>query len=222
MNAQKYILEKFNLKFDKTTKMPIEINQIGREGLAELFSELDFKKGVEIGVYQGEYSEVLCQKNPNCEIYSIDPWQPHPDYTAFIKKETFENAYQMAQERLSKYPNSQMIKKKSLDAVHDFEDESLDFIYIDGDHSFQACTDDIAEWSKKVKVGGIIAGHDYIRHLPRSIIHVFECVNGYTEAYRIRPWFITASKAIFKGVLMAEERSFFWIKEPAPTPRRYD
>jgi predicted O-methyltransferase YrrM len=221
MTTLNYILKKFDIKFDKKTRMPIEIPQIGRAGLAGIFRELGFKKGVEIGVYEGEFSEVLCKANLEAKLYSIDPWAPHPDYTAFIKKETFERAYKKAKERLSNL-NCEMIKKLSLDAINDFMDESLDFVYIDGDHSFQACTNDIVEWSKKVKIGGIIAGHDYIRHLPRSIIHVYECVNGYTQAYNIKPWFITASKAVVNGVITAEERSFFWVKEPSLEPRRYD
>lgn len=216
-----YILNKYSLPYDSHTRMPIEIAQIGRYGLADLFSELGFTTGAEIGVYRGEYSEVLCKANPKLKLYSIDPWDPHPEYTAYIKKETFVDAYDQAKKRLSNY-NCEMIKKKSLDAARDFEDESLDFVYIDGDHSFQACTNDIVEWSKKVKTGGIIAGHDYIKHLPRSIIHVYQAVNGYTDALGIRPWFITAAKAVIDGVITAEERTFFWVKNPSPEPRRYD
>ena len=221
MNTLDFILKKFNITCDEKTRMPIEIPEIGRKGLAKLFSELDFKTGAEIGVYQGEYSEILCKFNPHAKIFSIDPWRPHLEYTAFIKEKTFSDAYKMAKNRLSKY-NCKMIKKKSLDAIKDFKDNSLDFAYIDGDHSFQACTNDIVEWSKKVRIGGIIAGHDYIRHLPRSIIHVYEVVNGYTQAYRIRPWFLLAAKSLQDGVIRAEERTFFWVKEKPSTPRTYD
>lgn len=221
MNTLDYILKKFNLEFNEHTKMPIEIPQIGRYGLADLFHELEFKKGAEIGVYQGEYSEVLCKANPKAKLYSIDPWKPHNEYTAFLKEETFKNAYQVAKKRLSKY-NCEMIKKKSLDAVEDFKDESLDFVYIDGDHSFEACTNDISRWTKKVRMGGIVAGHDYIKHRPRSMIHVYEAVNGYTQAYNIRPWFLLAKKALVNGVIIAEERTFFWVKASLPSPRSYD
>jgi predicted O-methyltransferase YrrM len=216
-----YVLMKFDIGYNKRTKMPIEVPQIGRHGLAELFRELDFKKGAEIGVYRGEYSEVLAKANPEAKLYSIDPWRPHPEYTAFIKKETFEQAYAEASQRLAPY-NCELIKKKSLEAVKDFEDESLDYVYIDGDHSLQACINDIVEWSKKVKTGGIIALHDYIKHRTRSIIHVYEAVNCYTEVYKIRPWFVLASKDIIDGVLRNEERTVFWFKMPFPEPRRYD
>jgi predicted O-methyltransferase YrrM len=221
MTTLKFIIKKFNITYDDGTRMPIEIPQIGRNGLPVLFKELGFKTGAEIGVLEGGYSEILCQGNPEAKLYSIDPWEVRPEYTNFIKEETLEMAYEKARTRLSKY-NCEIIRKLSMDAVKDFADESLDYVYIDGDHSFQASTDDIAEWTKKVKMGGIISGHDYERHRPESIIHVYEVLNGYTQAYRIRPWFILASKSIINGVITPENRTFFWIKAPLPAPKHFD
>jgi predicted O-methyltransferase YrrM len=43
-----------------------------------------------------------------------------------------------------------------------FEDESIDFLFIDADHSFEAVKKDLKLWYPKVKTGGIIAGHDYM------------------------------------------------------------
>lgn len=43
----------------------------------------------------------------------------------------------------------------------DYEDGSFDFVYIDSDHCYEPTQRDIAQWWPKVKVGGIIAGHDY-------------------------------------------------------------
>lgn len=44
-------------------------------------------------------------------------------------------------------------------AAPDFKPESLDFVYIDGDHKFKYVAEDISEWFWKK--GGMIAGHDY-------------------------------------------------------------
>lgn len=221
MTKLEYILNKFNINYDDGAKMPIEIPEIGRNGLAELFRELGFKVGAEIGVFDGEYSEVLCRSNPDAKLYSIDPWEPHRGYTDFTKKETFKKAFEKAKKRLSRY-NCEIVKKFSLDAIKDFVDESLDFVYIDGDHSFQSCTNDIVEWSKKVKHCGIVSGHDYIQHRKPTNIHVYEVVKGYTEAYNIRPWFLLAAKSVTNGVITVEERTFLWVKAPFPVPRNYD
>lgn len=219
MDTLNYIVSKY--KLDPSGKLPIEIPDIGRNGLAQLFGELKFEVGAEIGVLEGEYSEILCRANPQAVLYSIDPWTPHYGYTDFTKKETFAKAYQKAKTRLSAY-NNHIIKKFSLDAVKDFADESLDFVYIDGDHNFQNCTNDIVEWSKKVKIGGIISGHDYIKHKKPTNIHVYEVVNGLTQAYDIRPWFLLAAKSLINGVIQAEERTFMWVKLPSGKSKSFD
>lgn len=51
-----------------------------------------------------------------------------------------------------------------MDAVKDFAPSSLDFVYIDGDHFYDRVLEDLTEWSKIVKPGGIISGHDYLTH----------------------------------------------------------
>lgn len=54
-----------------------------------------------------------------------------------------------------------VIKNKSLDAARNYEDQSLDFVFIDGNHAYEEFKADIIAWFPKVKVGGIIAGHDF-------------------------------------------------------------
>ena len=49
----------------------------------------------------------------------------------------------------------------SLEAAETTQDESLDFVYIDADHSYKSCMLDIIAWESKVRHGGIISGHDY-------------------------------------------------------------
>ena len=50
-----------------------------------------------------------------------------------------------------------------MDAVVDVADESLDFVFIDADHKYVSVCEDIREWSKKVRIGGIVSGHDYYK-----------------------------------------------------------
>ena len=123
-----------------------------RNELAEYFNELGFKTGAEIGVNRGFYSRQLCRSIPDLKLYCVDPW--------VIKIPRHEEKYQEALTMLSPF-DTHIIRKTSMEAVKDFEDESLDFVYIDGDHSYQAVKDDLREWSKKVRKGGIISGHDY-------------------------------------------------------------
>lgn len=212
MDTLDYILKKFNITITDNVRMPYEIPDFGRNGLAVLFNELGFKVGAEIGVLDGTYSQIMCEANPGVKLYCIDAWKRHKGYLDYTRSSTFSNAHERATKILAPY-NCELIRKFSMDAVKKFEDESLDFVYIDGNHDFQNVTNDIVEWSKKVRKGGIIAGHDYSRHKGPSFIHVHEVLNAYTQAYKIRPWFILGSMEVVPGQVRDAARSWMFIKK---------
>jgi hypothetical protein len=175
---------------------------------------LGFTQGVEIGVRDGEYSEILCKANPNLRLWGVDPYLEYDEYTDIKLKHTFNNYEETAKTRLAPFGNRyKFIKKFSNDAVSEFIDGSLDFVYIDGNHEFYYVASDIHFWSKKIKVGGIIAGHDYFKHDPASVTscHVYQVVNGYTDAHSIRPWFLLGNKAYIKGEVRDKPRSWMFI-----------
>lgn len=212
MNTLEYILTKFNLSFNDNTRMPLEIRDFDRKSMASLFNELGFKVGVEIGVRSGDYSETLMQAIPGLKLYGIDPYEPHPGYRDHVHKSTFARFEKQAHEKLDKYPNYYFVREYSMDVVKRIPDNSLDFIYIDGDHSFQSVTNDIAEWSKKVRPGGIISGDDYFKHKGRARIHVYQAINGYTDAWKIRPWFVIGTKEMIPGEKRDRGRSWMYIR----------
>ena len=126
--------------------------------LAELFRDRGFKIGVEVGVYQGNYSLVLAQTIPDLTLYSVDPWVFHDRYKG--SGETITNAHRLSKEKLEPL-GVNIVQKFSMEAVKDFEPRSIDFVYIDGDHTFDSVMQDIIEWGRRVKKSGIISGHDY-------------------------------------------------------------
>lgn len=218
MKPEDFINNRFRLKLEQHSRMPVEIPLIGRKSLARLFAELGFDSGAEIGVREGEYSEILCKANPKLRLYGIDPYVAHMGYREHIKDEPFDDYFETAKKRLAGH-NYEFIRKFSVNAVNDFTDGSLDFVYIDGNHDFKNCTHDIVEWSKKVKDGGIISGHDYIKYRRPTRMHVYEVVNGYTAAYDIKPWFITSSHVVEDGQEHVEARSWFWVNRPFSAPK---
>ncbi len=127
-----------------------------RSDLAKHFAELGFKVGAEIGVLSGSYSAELCKQNPDLKLYCVDTWDLTPSRYEGYR----ERKYQQAVDTLKPY-NCELVKAASLDAVKDFEDQSLDFVYIDANHTFDHIMRDLIEWSYKVKKGGIVSGHDY-------------------------------------------------------------
>lgn len=209
MSTLEYIQKKFNL--DLSNKLPIEIPDVGRNNLARWLRELDFRVGVEVGVAAGEYSEILCYVNPQMKIYGVDPWIPYDGYTDYTKESTFSVLFSDAKKRLSKYSNYEFIKELSMDAVKRFEDNSLDFVYIDANHDDPYITQDITEWFKKVKSGGIIVGHDYARIIRGW--DVIRAVQRYAKENNINPWFVLGLSAKISGMIRDDSRSWMFIKK---------
>lgn len=194
MDSLKYIQEKFEIDLEQ--KSPIKLPISKHKGLTSLFGELGYKIGAEIGVSRGKYSKWLCHKIRPLKLFLVDPYLSYREYEEYPDQAGLDAIYAEAQVRLARY-NCEFVKKKSMDAIRDFNDNSLDFVYIDANHAFEFVVNDIAEWSKKVKPGGIISGHDYSTRFQG----VKEAVNAWTKIKRINPWFLTGHSC------------WFWIKQ---------
>ena len=178
-----------------------------RVELAKHFNRLGFKKGAEIGVASGDYSEILCQSIPDLKLFCIDSWEKYKDERRMQRAHQHATNYEFAKKRLAKYDTT-VIKAFSMDAVKNFADGSLDFVYIDGNHAFDYVMEDIIEWSKKVRKGGIVSGHDYY-HFRRS--GIVEAVNTYTSVYGIE--LNLTDKRNPKNGPDDQEPSFWWVKK---------
>ncbi|OGE14677.1 hypothetical protein A3F00_00680 [Candidatus Daviesbacteria bacterium RIFCSPHIGHO2_12_FULL_37_11] len=195
----------------KHSGRPFEIPDASRNDFPEFFIEMGFKTGAEIGVKTGDFSEIICRTG--LKLYGIDPYIIYDDYVEPETQKSLNRAMKKAADRLKAYDFT-AIKKTSMGALHDFPDESLDFVYIDGNHSFKFVAEDIFEWSKKVKKGGIIAGHDYVYlgSRDRHHVHTKYVVEAYTRAFGIQKWYVIGRKEKVKGEKRDPYRSWFWIK----------
>lgn len=182
---------------DLKESSPIIVPKFKRKHLSKLFRDMGFKKGAEIGVAVGKYSEYLCKFNPGVELISVDPWSSYSEDPRRIRKH--EENYQESQKRLAPY-GATLMRMMSMDAVRDIPPESLDFVYIDGNHMFDFVMQDIIEWSKRVRPGGIVSGHDYYRFRNAGVV---EAVDVYTKMHKIRQWFLCDERPA----------SFFWVKQ---------
>ncbi|MCS7092137.1 MAG: class I SAM-dependent methyltransferase [Patescibacteria group bacterium] len=193
---------------------PFEIPDCSRDDLPGFFKAMGFKTGAEIGVYKGEFSKKFCEAG--FTFFAIDPWKYDKDYKDRHSQEKLDSFYEHTKRILSPFKNCTIIRKTSMEAVCDFEDESLDFVYIDANHQLKYVIEDIVEWSKKVKKGGVISGHDYIYTNPKTpagICHVIYAVNAYVNAYKIKNWYILGRYKPEKGERRDSWRSWMWIKE---------
>lgn len=185
METLDFIKKKYNI--DAAQSSPVYLKLSRWSDLPLLFNELGFLKGAEIGVYRGRYSELIKKYNPNLELWSVDAWTIYPGYKDFGNHD-IDDAYEEAKQRSEK-SGFKLIKGWSLDAVKNFEDNSLDFVFIDGNHDFRHVTDDIDEWSRKVRKGGIVSGHDFFINHHKGF-GVREAVPAWCSAYGISPLII--------------------------------
>lgn len=191
--------------------MVLEIANIGRLGLADLFHELDYKIGVEVGVAGGWYSNQIMKRNPQLKMYGVDPWVPYRGYTDYTRTSTFSKLEDSAHELLDQYPNYTFLKEFSMDALKRFSDNSLDFVYLDGNHGSPYVDQDITEWYKKVKPSGILAGHDYTKtkgkpdRPPNN--NTINATNKFTRENNLI-LFILGTKAIREGEARDKVRSW--------------
>lgn len=118
---------------------------------------------VEVGSFAGVSSELFALFVKH--IYCIDPYLPYAemDNRIHLAETEFDNL-------LLKYSNITKIKNTSEVASHNFINNSLDFIYIDGAHDYINVYRDIQLWIPKVKNGGFIGGHDYTNGNVRQAI----------------------------------------------------
>jgi len=218
MNTLNHILDKY--KIDAGNQYIINIRNMGRDDLAVLFKELGLNLGVEVGVDRGEYSEVLCKASPDLHLFGVDPYmlkayEPviDPQQAGIhVTQKGFEGNYEEATARLSKYPNYRLVRSYSMDALKLFEDESLDFVYIDANHDFLNFIQDLHFWLKKIKPGGIMSGHDYANFSYRKHNHVKRALDAYARCYRMIPLFIVGADEYEEGVTRDKFRSWFWVK----------
>ena len=122
--------------------------------------------GVEVGVFKGDHALKIYKYLNIKNLYLVDPYKEYVDYTlgkndpGCDQKQHDEN-YLEVKKKFSNYKNVQIIRMTSLEASKKFEDNSLDFVYIDGDHSYEGVKLDLECWYPKLKEFGVMGGDDY-------------------------------------------------------------
>ena len=120
-------------------------------------------KFVEIGSWKGKSSAFMAveiaNSSKNIEFYCIDTWEGSTEHQDMGNLKSLYATFIQNMMPLVDYYVP--IKTTSLKASALFEDESLDFVFIDASHEYDDVRNDIIAWLPKIKNNGTIAGHDY-------------------------------------------------------------
>jgi hypothetical protein len=166
-------------------------------------------KGVEVGVFHGVTAANLLALMPDLELYGVDPWAPYPADTEQSRPDHVQQlgdtktlywGLPIALRHLAVNASRwHPIRLPSVNAARCFDDGELDFVFIDGEHSYEAVKADIEAWWPKIRTGGVLVGHDYD---PERFPGVCRAVDEFAESNQagiIRPghsvWAITIDSA---------------------------
>lgn len=171
--------------------------------LNELFCEK--KIGVEIGVHRGDLSWRLLGSNRNIFLYMVDPWEECAPDSSYMTTEDHINRFTQEEhdEAMRQAMNNvhlfsgqyKVLRMTSEEAAKQFADETIDFVFIDGDHSYEGCSSDISLWYPKLKEGGLLSGHDYREGRNYGVMQaVHEFSKSHNKPFRTGQnytWFVT-------------------------------
>ena len=160
--------------------------------------------GVEIGVWRADTSVYLLNRFRNIELHGVDPYlvfdgelsDRTDDCIHLVAYETQAEADAIYRRALFRYRdfNGQAVlhRMESDKAVNEFVDNSLDFVYIDGNHHYESVKQDIELWLPKIKDTGLIIGYDFnwkksVEDVARAVVETF----GYNYSMLKNTWWIT-------------------------------
>ena len=142
--------------------------------------------GVEVGVYKGENARDMLKYKNNLKLCLVDDFarlsdSDAPGYRLLNNEERDLLMRDMINNIAPVKERAVIYFKSSMDALKDFPDECFDYVYIDADHSARTVREDCLGWYPKVKKGGILAGHDYMKESVRDSVHSFIRENNIGE-----------------------------------------
>ena len=150
------------------------------ECIAKRFDKDAKIRGVEVGVYTAKLSKQLLLLLPRLNLYMVDRWQPYSKLErklnlktsmCYTTLETWRIVYKKAIKKVEPFGKRAVIMKMSSKrASKKFKMRTLDFVFLDADHGYEAVKKDINRWIGKIKIGGYICGHDYYRKTVKKAI----------------------------------------------------
>jgi hypothetical protein len=196
------IEDKMFIDFRWTSRLPGGINNptegasrwLPGEDIPEIIKGIENPVGVEVGVAEGTTTEYLLQTLPTLRMFGVDSYPVYIDWND-TQPDGDANKAEMLRKVDPYMERYNHIYEDSDDAVKMFDDESLDFVFIDGLHTYEQVLKDCKNYYPKIKNGGFIIGHDFAR------------IQGVNKAVR------EFANSIGKEISNAKQDLWYWQKD---------
>ena len=188
-------------KIAKRERKFVEKRQLYTNVLVSLINKYDLKIGAEIGVGFGTHSQAVLLKTKVTKLYCIDPYKYfNKEYQDNMRldQEEFDVLYFKINRMFDVFDQRvELIRNTSNKVAPEFEQNELDFVFLDANQTVQSTIENIDIWFKKVRSGGIIAGYSYHKKTPNMLQDVRK--------------FFTSKKIMFNH---DSEYPVWWIIKP--------
>jgi len=145
----------------------------------------------EIGTFRGDFSQAIFDVVQPDQLHLIDPWvhqegeSYRPDESNVSDAEHGKNLDAVKARFADEIAAGRVVihRKFSTDAAPDFADHTFDWVYVDGDHTYDAVLSDLRAFEGKIKPGGMILGHDYANYPGTEKLNygVIEAVDAFVD-----------------------------------------
>lgn len=158
-------------------------------GFSSVINENKYKKVAEVGIGYGTHAKYILKTTNIDKLYLIDPTKYYPndgfanDIMSTVPVSpgnNFNELYDLIKNYLDEYREKYTwFRTESLSITNEqIEDGSLDCIFVDGDHTYEAVLADLKFWWKKLRVGGKLLGDDYCMESVKRAVDEFATRNG--------------------------------------------
>lgn len=127
--------------------------------------------GAEVGVWDGRLSAFLLGRRKDLRLYMVDRWcevEPTHRYRqsnsqmARTPQQTYMEIEAKARKAVEPFGERAMpLKGESVEMARKIWDNTLDFVFVDADHTYEGCKEDIEAWYPKLKPNALLCGHDW-------------------------------------------------------------
>lgn len=187
----------------------MNIREKRRRFIEVLAKKFGWKTGAEVGCLVGWTHFYLLENLPSIKLYAVDNWLSDSGSDHYSNQDKNKEVFYQGAAKFG--DRCTILEMDSISAAKKVPDESLDFIFIDGDHSYEGCKKDILAWLPKIKKTGWLLGHDYhqypgVKKAVDEIFGVCSCDYDFSDDVWARKKVLTDAATITVCCLKAGDK----------------